>query len=238
MAASISVVVPTYREADNLPRLIPQVAEHLTGRAGRFEILVVDDDSQDGTAEVCAELAAQHPLRLITRTDERDLATAVLRGFAEATGDILLVMDADLSHPPAVVPEMVTALENDAGDFVIGSRYVPGGSTDEGRGLLRWLNSRVATLLARPLTSAKDPMSGFFALRRATFEKAQALAPVGYKIGLELIVRCDCKRIVEIPIHFSRREFGKSKLDLRTRLQYVRHLGRLYAYRIGRLFKR
>src|SRR5690349_15415001 len=107
-------------------------------------------------------------------------------------------MDADLSHPPEALPGMLTKLREGA-DFVLGSRYVRGGTTSDDWGVLRWLNSRVATWLARPLTSVRDPMSGFFALRRSTFEAGREFNPIGYKIGLELIVKCGCERVVEVP---------------------------------------
>ena len=109
----------------------------------------------------------------------------------------------------------------------------PGGSTDDDWGILRWLNSRIATLLARPLTSARDPMSGFFTLRRADFEKAQHLNPVGYKIGLELIVKCGFDNIGEVPIHFVDRVHGESKLTLKEQLKYLQHIRRLYIHQFG-----
>ena len=102
---------------------------------------------------------------------------------------------------------------NGGADFVFGSRYVRGGTTSHDWGFLRWANSRVATLLAMPLTSVRDPMSGFFALRRATFELGKDFNPVGYKIGLELIVKCGCERVVELPIHFEDRRFGREQAD-------------------------
>jgi dolichol-phosphate mannosyltransferase len=139
-------------------------------------------------------------------------------------------MDADLSHPPEAVPELVAALENPITDFVIGSRYVRGGSTDEDWGILRYLNSRMATWLATPLTRAADPLAGFFGLRRETFEAAEQLNPIGYKIGLELMVKCRCQRVVEVPIHFANRKCGTSKLNFREQLNYIRHLVRLYAF--------
>ena len=116
-------------------------------------------------------------------------------------------------------------------DFVIGSRYVPGGSTDEGWGPMRWINSKVATALARPLTSLKDPMSGFFSIPKRVYEKAAPLNPIGYKIALELIVKCNCSNIREIPIHFAQRQFGESKLSLAERMNYLRHLSRLLGFK-------
>jgi dolichol-phosphate mannosyltransferase len=148
------------------------------------------------------------------------------------TGDVLVCMDADLSHPPEAIPKMLHKLEEGA-DFVIGSRYVQGGSTSDDWGFLRWLNSRVATLLARPLTSARDPMAGFFAFRRSSFEAGHDFNPVGYKIGLEFIVKCGCERVVEVPIHFEDRQLGKSKLTMRQQLLYIKHLRRLYTFKFG-----
>jgi dolichol-phosphate mannosyltransferase len=141
-------------------------------------------------------------------------------------------MDADLSHPPAAIPQILAKLQAGA-DFVIGSRYVAGGSTSDDWGFFRWLNSRVATLLARPLTAAKDPMAGFFALRRSTFETGRDFNPVGYKIGLELMVRCGCERVVEVPIHFEDRRFGRSKLTMKQQVLYLQHLRRLYIVKYG-----
>jgi len=141
-------------------------------------------------------------------------------------------MDVDLSHPAEAIPQMLAKLEEGA-DFVFGSRYVDGGSTADNWGFLRWLNSRVATLLARPLTAVRDPMAGFFALRRTTFEGGRDRNPIGYKIGLELLVKCRCERAVEVPIHFEQRKVGRSKLSLRQQLLYLKHLRRLFIFKYG-----
>jgi dolichol-phosphate mannosyltransferase len=226
----VSIVVPTYKEGANLPVLVPQIdgAMHAAGRS--YEIVVVDDDSPDDTVGVCDALARGFPVRLHVRKGERGLATAVIHGLRAARGEILAVMDADLSHPPDRLPDLVRPLREGRADFVIGSRYVVGGTTEEGWGLLRWLNSRFATCLAWPLTGAHDPLAGFFALRRETFEAAAPLDPVGYKIGLELMVKCHCRDVVEVPISFHNRLHGESKLNLREQINYLRHLGRLYRF--------
>src|SRR5215510_13366771 len=161
-SSRVSVIVPTFREAGNLPELIQRVERVRQERGLDLDVIVVDDNSRDGTAELIASLGKPW-VRLITRTNERGLSSAVVRGLQEVTGDVLVVMDADLSHPPEAIPELIERLKAGA-DFVIGSRYVPGGTTDASWGLFRWLNSKVATLLARPFTSVGDPMSGFFAL--------------------------------------------------------------------------
>jgi len=230
----LSVVVPTFREAQNIPLLVQGIRSVLEPAGWDYEIIIVDDNSADGTEQACRDLAAAgHPLRLIVRAQERGLSSAVIRGLREARGHLLACMDADLSHPPEALPAMLECLTGQGAEFVIGSRYVSGASTDEHWGLLRYLNSKAATLLARPFTRARDPMAGFFAMPRAVFERASGLNPIGYKIGLELIVKCDVRRLCEVPIHFSDRRFGQSKLGLREQLNYLRHLKRLADYKYG-----
>ena len=231
--ADISVVVPCFREAENLRVLVPRIAAALDGASLPGEIIIVDDNSRDGTEAVCAELAQQFPLRLLTRYNERGLSSAVICGLRAANGQIMVVMDADLSHPPEAIPQMVAACRTPYVDFVIGSRHAQGGSISQNWSAFRRLNSGVATLLARGLTAARDPMSGFFALQRSTFESATDVCPIGYKIGLELIVRCDCRRIAEVPIHFEDRVLGESKLTIAQQWQYLRHLARLYWAKYG-----
>jgi dolichol-phosphate mannosyltransferase len=232
-ACQLSVIIPTYREVENLPRLIPLLADALAETGLPGEILIIDDDSQDGTDVLCKDLAATYPVRLVLRRAERGLASAVLRGLREARGDILVVMDADLSHPPQKIPELIHPLLTREADFVIGSRYVAGGQTDARWSLFRRLNSRVATWLAWPLTATRDPLAGFFALPRSVYERAAArLNPIGYKIGLELIVKGGCRHIKEVPIHFRDRTSGTSKLGWQEQVNYLRHLLRLYLYRL------
>ena len=225
----ISIITPTYREAANLPYLIERVAQVRNKHGLEIELLIVDDDSRDGTVELMASRPEKW-LRLIVRTADRGLSPAVLEGMRQAKGEVLVCMDADLSHPPEAIPSMLQKLLQGA-DFVVGSRYVKGGTTASDWGILRWLNSRFATLLARPLTSIRDPMAGFFALSRATYESGRNYSPIGYKIGLELLVKCRCERVVEVPIHFDQRKFGESKLDLKQQLLYLQHLRRLYMFR-------
>lgn len=232
-AESVSVVVPTYHEAENIAALAGRVFAALESASIPGELIIVDDNSNDGTREAVDRLAASHPIRLIVRTDERGLSSAVIRGFQEARHDILLCMDADLSHPPESLPAVVEPIAEGRAEFCIGSRYVSGGRTERDWGLLRRVNSRGATLLARPLTRVADPMAGFFCLRRETFDRATqaGLNPVGYKIGLELLVKARCTRVAEVPITFADRLHGDSKLTFGQQLQYLRHLARLYRFR-------
>ncbi|MGC9260799.1 MAG: polyprenol monophosphomannose synthase, partial [Phycisphaerae bacterium] len=212
----VSVVVPTFREAENLPRLVPQVAAALETAGWRWEIIVVDDNSPDNTPAVLAQLAGQWPqFRYLIRKTVRGLSSAVLVGMAEARYDYLLVMDADLSHPPESIPALLDPLLHGQADFTIGSRYVAGGRTEDW-GSFRWLNSAVATMLSRPLAhGVRDPMAGFFALPRRLYLAADQLNPIGYKIALELMVKCRVSKIIEVPIVFRNRLHGESKLTLR-----------------------
>lgn len=226
-----SIVVPAFHEAENLPHLIERVAAMAGRHALSIEMLVMDDDSRDGSVEAVRD-SGDPRVQIVVRAEDHGLSPAVLEGMRLARGEVLVCMDADLSHPPESVPALLAKLAEGA-DFVIGSRYAKGGTTSDDWGFFRWLNSRVATLLARPLTSVSDPMSGFFALRRETFEAGRQLNPIGYKIGLELIVKCGCERVVEVPIHFEDRRFGESKLTVRQQLLYLKHLRRLYLFKFG-----
>lgn len=227
----VSIIVPTYCEADNLPELTMRIFAALREAKLSAEMIVVDDDSPDETLIVCRDLSQRYPLQLIVRKNERGLSSAVIHGLEVAQGRALVVMDADLSHPPEQIPPLVASLEHR--QFAIGSRYMSGGETEDRWGAARRWLSRSATWLARPLTSASDPMSGFFALSRESYRNvADKLTPVGYKIGLELMVKLGCRDVGEVPIFFEQRKRGVSKLTLREELRYLRHLTRLYGYRV------
>lgn len=227
----ISIIVPTYKEVESLPHLLARI-ETLRSRGDlALEVLIMDDQSNDGSVEYI-QSSGYDWVRIIVREGPRGLSPAVLDGLLLAKNPVLVVMDADLSHPPEKIPDMVLALASGQ-QFVIGSRYVPGGSTDDEWGFFRWLNSRVATLLAYPLTKAHDPMAGFFALRQSELEKARYFNPIGYKIGLELIVKCGLENVGEVPINFIDRRFGQSKLSFKEQLRYLQHLRRLYIYKFA-----
>jgi dolichol-phosphate mannosyltransferase len=230
----ISVIVPALNEAENIPLLVPRVAQALDGRA--WEMLIVDDNSKDATPQVCAQLAQQYPVKLLVREKPtHGLSGAVLHGFAQAQGDIFVVMDADLQHPPEKVPELADVVAKGTAEFALGSRYEQGGSMAQSWSLFRRLNSYVATALAKPFSGGvKDPMSGFFAIRRETFDRAQRLSPLGYKIALELMCKCRVNRVQEVPIHFGLRLKGQSKLSLKQQFNYLQHLSRLYDFTFPR----
>jgi dolichol-phosphate mannosyltransferase len=223
MKRDISVIVPTYNEKDNVTPLLERLDKALKGR--NYEVLFVDDNSKDGTAELARNLSKKYPVNVIVRKDKRGLASAVADGFKAANGKTLIVMDADLQHPPEVVPSIVKAVE-DGADIAIASRYVKGGGC-ENWSTTRKIISRVATILARvllpPARKVCDPMSGFFGLKRQVVEKAD-LQPIGYKILLETLGQGEFKKVAEVPFVFKIRERGASKLNSKQQIDYLKHI--------------
>jgi dolichol-phosphate mannosyltransferase len=230
-SSSVTVIVPTFREVENIPQLIERLRVLREAVGLDLDLLLMDDDSRDGSEELVSSLALPW-VTLVTRKTDRGLSQAVLEGLKRSQRDLVVVMDADLSHPPEKIPELLTALRKGA-DVAVGSRFTDGGSTADDWGPFRWLNSRVATLLALPLSTISDPMSGFFAMRRGTFTAGREFDPIGYKILLEIIVKCRCRHVVEVPIHFDNRQLGRSKLSVHEQIKYFRHLRRLYMFRYG-----
>ncbi len=229
----VSIVVPSYNERDNVRPLITRIAAALTGYD--YEIIVVDDNSQDGTIDIVNSLTGEFPVRLLVRTEERGLSTAVIHGIRHASGSIIGVMDADLQHPPEKLPDLIAAIDGGA-DMVFGSRYVPGGGVPHWS-LLRRVISRGALLIAHLLLPAarcvKDPMSGFFMFRRDRVDPDD-LDPIGYKIALEILLIGRFQNVVEVPFIFEDRTSGSSKLKASTQLEYLRHVFSL-AKRTGEL---
>ena len=226
------MVVPTYNEADRLAELV----EALFGAARQhdvsLELVVVDDNSPDGTGAIADDLAKSHAMRVIHRAGKLGLGTAVVEGFAVASAEIVGVMDADFSHPPALVPRMLVAFRATNADLVVASRYVPGGSTPSWP-FRRRLLSRVACLLARPLSPIRDAASGFFLIRRSIARDVTIQAG-GFKICLELVVRGRPERLVELPYQFDDREAGESKMSAREAAGYLVQLKDLYRVRWSR----
>jgi dolichol-phosphate mannosyltransferase len=232
MALPFSIVIPTYNEAGGIEKLLRALAATFEASGLDGEIIVVDDNSPDGTGEIVERLARELPVRCLHRSGKLGLSSAVIEGWAMARGDSVALgaMDADFSHDVKALPEMVKALGS--GDFglAIGSRYVPGG------GISNWpkrriIASRVACALARPLTNVKDVTSGFFLVRRDALTGVQ-LDPIGFKIGLEVIAKAHYGKAIEVPYVFTDRVAGESKLNEREIFNYLRQLGRLYSARL------
>jgi dolichol-phosphate mannosyltransferase len=224
----ISIILPTYNEAPNLERIITALSNvlHLSDIPG--EILIVDDNSPDGTAETAASMAGVYPVRVHVRKADRGLSKSVIEGFRLAKGEVCVVMDADLSHPVEKIPDMVRPILEGKCDATVGSRYVAGGGAQNWP-LVRRMVSKGAGLLAKGVTALSDPTSGFMAVRKSVLEGA-SLDPLGWKIVLEVVVKTG-SRVMEIPIVFEDRFKGKSKLGFKAQVDYLRHLGRLYSYR-------
>ena len=220
----VAVVVPTYNEADNILVLANKLHDALDGHY-QWEMIVVDDDSRDGTADI-VDVAAQagNTIRCIRRIGRRGLSTAVIEGCLATYAPLIVVMDADLQHDERIEPQMLEHLSDLSCDLVVATRYADGGSTGEWN-KTRKTGSSVATWLARLATPAdiSDPMSGFFGIRRDIFLKAAPqLSGAGFKILLDIAASSPCPlRIVEVPYTFRLRAAGESKLSATVVFDYI-----------------
>jgi dolichol-phosphate mannosyltransferase len=222
----ISVIVPTFNESNNISSLVERISQSLKKEI--YEIIVVDDNSPDGTYKIAVSLKKKYPVKAILRKDEKGLSSAVLRGFGEAKGDIWGVIDADLQHPPEKIPELIAEIRNGS-DIVVGSRLVKGGGVE----LWPWYRRVVsfgARIIAIPLTDVRDTMSGFFFLKKEVIQGV-ILNPIGYKILLEILVKGRYKRVKEVPYMFMNRSFGQSKLSSKVYAHYLMHVARLYKHK-------
>jgi dolichol-phosphate mannosyltransferase len=229
MPVPFSIVIPTYNEASGIGKLLRALTATFEANALDGEIIVVDDNSPDGTGDVVEQLSGELPVRCLHRSGKLGLSSAVIEGWKIARPESLALgaMDADFSHDINALPQMVRALESGEYGLAVGSRYVPGG------GIQNWpkrriVTSLVACWLARPLTRVKDVTSGYFLVRRDAIEGV-TLDPIGFKIGLEVIAKAKYGKAIEVPYVFTDRVVGESKLNQREIFNYLRQLGRLYA---------
>ncbi len=232
MAYDLAIVLPTFNESRNVTPIFDRLESALQGI--RYEVIFVDDDSPDGTADVVRGLAAQHDnLRVLQRIGRRGLASACIEGILGAAAPVVAVMDADMQHDESILPEMLRRMREENLDLVVGSRNIAGGSMGEftkSRVKLSQLGRRLSLMGAEHKLS--DPMSGFFMVRVATFEQfAHRLSGIGFKILLDIVLSAGPGlRIAEVPYRFRLREHGESKLDLLVGLEYFellvdKHLG-------------
>jgi len=223
MSRAISIIIPTYNEKDNIIPLVERIDHALSDYD--YEILFVDDSSRDGTAELAVALSPKYPVKVIIRQNKRGLASAVVDGLKQATGQIVGVMDADLQHPPEVIPDLLRAIKGGAG-IAVASRYIKGGGC-QGWGLTRRIISKGAIVLAHLLLPSsrqvKDPVSGFFMFKRQVMAHAD-LRPTGFKILLEILMAGEFQNIAEVPYTFSVRSGGESKLSARQQIDYLKHI--------------
>lgn len=230
MTPDLTIVVPTYNERERLAELVDAVLAAAERAHVALELVIVDDNSPDGTGVLADELATTRPMQVVRRAGKLGLGTAVVAGFAVAHAPIVGVMDADFSHPPSLVPTLLAAMRETGADVVIGSRYIPGGSTPDWPWSRRLL-SRVGCWLARPVAPIHDAASGFFIIRRDIAQQVQIQAG-GFKICLELLVRGAPNHVLEVPFRFDDRELGESKMSKKEAAGYLIQLRDLYWLRL------
>jgi dolichol-phosphate mannosyltransferase len=230
----LALTIPTLREAGNIRNVLDLVRSALDRVDIQYEIIVVDDDSRDGTEEIVSSISREDPrVRILVRKGQKGLSGAVLYGWQNTDAGILGVMDADLQHPPELLPRLIASVQ--AGhDLVIGSRYVSGGSMHDWNPV-RKLISAAAIWVTWPIqrrgARAKDPMSGFFFVRRECIERIP-FQTTGFKLLLEILVRGRVRSVEEIPFSFGLRHEGASKASFKVAVDYASLLARLYANRL------
>jgi len=230
-----ALIIPTLREAANIPALLDRVRAALDPAGVNYEILLVDDDSQDGTEETVAEISRKDPrVQLLVRKGKRGLSGAVLHGWMHTDAPIVGVMDADLQHPPELLPELISTVFGGT-DLVIGSRYTEGGGLGSWNPI-RKLISAAAVWVTWPIQRsglrAKDPMSGFFFVRRDCLNGID-FQEAGFKLLLEILVRARLASVHEVPFAFGQRFRGASKANMKVAVDYGKLLARLYGFRFG-----
>jgi dolichol-phosphate mannosyltransferase len=231
----LALVIPTLCEAENIGGLLAHVRSVLDPLKLPYEILVVDDDSPDGTGAAVSAVALEDSrVRLLVRKGERGLSGAVLHGWENTDATILGVMDADLQHPPELLPQLLSAI-CEGSDIAIGSRYTPGGDLGQWNPIRKFLSAAAVWAtwpLQRARMKAKDPMSGFFLVRRECVEGV-SFQRSGFKLLLEVLVRGRIRSVAEVPFAFGLRYRGASKANLKVGWDYALLLVRLYAGRFG-----
>ncbi len=235
MGSLVSIVIPTYKEAKNVPILVRRIDAAMRKAKMPYECIVVDDNSPDGTYEIAKKLSKKYHVRAFLRTKERGLSSAMLYGYNKSKGDIIGWIDADLQHKPELIPDLVRAIRDEGYLMSVGSRLTKGGGV-QGWAVHRRIISWGARLLVVPLTSVRDTMSGFFFIKREVIEGVK-LRTIGYKLGLEIMVKGKHNgKIKEIPYIFLHRSLGQSKMTWKTNADYLKHVIFLYGYKIRQLF--
>lgn len=229
---SISIIIPTYNEAQNIPLLVEEFFSVVSKDTYDIELIIVDDNSPDGTAAVAEKLANTYPVKVIKRSGKLGLGSAVRAGFVCSDREVLGVMDADLSHDPVILPKMIDELENH--DIAIGSRFQEESSVEQWNSAWRKFLSYAGVAGARITTGCKDPLTGYFILRRSVIEGVP-LQTKGYKILFEILVKGRYDSFVEIPFVFRDRRFSTSKLNWK---EYLLFLGQIVSYTFWKLTHR
>lgn len=223
---AFTIIIPTFNERDHIDVLLDRLFAACDLGGVTVDVVIVDDNSTDGTGWAAQQWATRRPVRVIHRPCKLGLGSAVMNGLALPGAEIVGVMDGDLSHPPEMLPILFGEMVRGDLDLVVASRYVPGGDT---RGLTfgRRLLSRAGCLLARPLTPVRDAMSGYFLIRRAALAEFNT-SVTGFKIGLEMFVRSRPRCFAEIGYVFAARQTGTSKMGLAEATKFLAQLVRLF----------
>ncbi len=229
---NITVIVPTLNEGANIDLLLQRVIAVRRASHLEFDVLFIDSASTDDTCERVQAWELREPVRLLRRETNVGLAGAVIAGARVTEAKYVAVMDADLSHPPEALPDLLQPLLSGTHDMVIGSRYIAGGSMPDWP-LSRKISSRLATFPALFLCNVQDPLAGFFALERRRLVDLPGPVP-GFKIGLAILAEYSDLRVKEIPIVFRDRDYGESKMDSRVACEYLYQLFGLYMQRLLR----
>ena len=218
---SISLITPTYNERENIALLAKEVFSVLDGNTEiDLELIIVDDNSPDGTGDIAEELCEKFPVKVVHRSGKLGLGSAVMEGFKKSDREYLGVIDADLSHDPIVLPDLIMGLRDF--DLTIGSRY-DADSKVEKWPWYRKLISQTGVFLAQKLTGVQDPLAGYFFLRREVLGNMTLTSP-GYKILLEILVKGDYRNFLEVPFVFRNRQFSSSKLNVKEYYLFSKQL--------------
>jgi len=231
--STVTIIVPTLNEAENVDALLERIFQVKFAGNMAFDVLFVDSSSDDATCDRVEAWLQKEPVRLLRLAKNNGLAAAVIAGANEAKAEYVVVIDADLSHPPEVIPEMLQPLFDRTHDMVIGSRLVEGGAMPDWP-FSRRISSRIATIPAKFFCNVQDPLAGFFALKRSRLLGLSRPVP-GFKIGLAVLAEYGrTLRVKEIPIVFSDRHYGKSKMNRRVVVDYIKQLISLTASRFSK----
>jgi len=233
--AEVSIIIPTYNESENIVQVLKSIGEHIPKDIAT-EAIVVDDNSPDGTGKIVedyindAQNETGYIVNVIHRKTKSGLSSAILDGIQHSSGETVVVMDSDFSHPPKIIPRLIEEIKRSGCDIAIASRYAAGGAV-KGWTLKRKLLSSTATRIARKglCINESDPMSGFFAFKRKIIDGLK-LDAIGYKMLLEILVKTKGASVREIPYTFTNRIHGSSKLDSSTMFDYARSVCKLYRF--------
>lgn len=229
----ISLIIPTYNEAGNIEPLIKEIDEVVNKSIADFEYIIVDDNSPDKTGIIAESLKEKYPVRVIHRSGKLGLGSAVIEGFNVSTREYVGVMDADLSHDPAILNDMIYAL--DKNDVVVGSRFIRGSEVEKWK-WWRKITSVVGVFFAKIISGVNDPLSGYFIFNRSVINGVK-LETKGYKILFEILVKGKWNRVQEFPFKFRMRERSASKLNTKEYILFIKQIVEYAVYKYKNLFR-